>query len=130
VTTKKILYSTDQGDTWHDYEFSNEEVAVTDITSVRSGSSRNFLLWVQKDDGALSSINLDFTGLASRPCEEKDGDYDTWSPKHPQQDNDCLFGHVSKYLRKKKGRECYNDQRVKHDVGFEKCACTRKDFEW
>lgn len=132
--TKTVSYTTNEGEEWKDYVFSDEEVTVLDVTTVRSGSSRNFLLWCKADSGEVFSVNLDFSGLADRPCESpKDGgesDYYLWAPKHPALDNDCLFGHTTKYLRKKAGRECYNDGRIERLYEMNNCTCTREDYEW
>lgn len=131
--TKIVSYSTDEGRTWTDYKFSEEEVTVLDITTVRSGTSRNFLLWAKSTDGKLFSIDLDFSGLANKPCqylEDGDSDYDIWSPKHPLQDDDCLFGHIAKYLRKKPDRKCYNKRNLQRLHEYTTCQCSRRDFEW
>ncbi|TDZ74443.1 Vacuolar protein sorting/targeting protein 10 [Colletotrichum trifolii] len=132
VKTKTISYTLDEGKTWKDFEFHDRDVTVLDITTLRSGASRNFLLWCKGDDDDLFSINVDFTGLSDRACKNVEGgdsDYYSWSPKHPSQKDDCLFGHVSKYLRKKEGRDCYNDRRIDHLYQLQNCTCTRSDFE-
>jgi hypothetical protein len=131
--TKSVSYSLDRGETWQDKEFHDSEVIITDITTLRSGSSRNFILWGHKGK-ELFTINLDFSGLADRPCihdkEDPDkSDYELWSPEHPLQPNGCLFGHRNRYLRKKKDRTCYNEQKQLLD-SFETCECTRQDYEW
>lgn len=134
VTTNSVSYSTDEGKTWSDYKFSDDKVTVLDITTLSSGKSRNFLLWCKSESGKLFSVNLDFTGLTDKPCKfDKDGgdsDYDIWSPKHPLQDDDCLFGHVAQYLRKKTDRTCYNDQDLQQLYKHKNCACSRRDYEW
>ncbi|KAF9879093.1 vacuolar protein sorting/targeting protein PEP1 [Colletotrichum karsti] len=130
--TKIISYTLDEGENWKDFTFSEEEVTVLDITSLRSGASRNFLLWCKGDNGEMFTVNIDFTGLTDKPCKnEKDGetDYYTWSPKHPMQADNCLFGHVTQYLRKKNEANCYNDGRIDHLYQLQNCTCTRSDFE-
>ncbi|KAL7628165.1 vacuolar protein sorting/targeting protein PEP1 [Parahypoxylon ruwenzoriense] len=130
--TKSVSYSLDRGDTWKDYTFSDTDVVITDITTLRSGSSRNFILWGHRGD-KLYTVNLDFSGLASEPCkddEDRDkSDYELWSPEHPLQPNHCLFGHKNYYLRKKKDRTCYNGHKLTHLYSVENCECTRQDFE-
>jgi photosystem II stability/assembly factor-like uncharacterized protein len=125
--TNSILYSTNEGDTWDEYKFSDEEVQVLDITSLRSGLSRNFILWCKTSRG-MEAINVDFTGLATEACKEDD--YTTWTPEHPEGGNGCLFGHKRKYLRKKKTVKCYNAEQIKLSFDVENCPCTRQDFEW
>ncbi|CAI4216675.1 unnamed protein product [Parascedosporium putredinis] len=127
VKTDHVLYSTDEGETWKKHKFSEGELVVYDITAPRSGSSRNFILWASKSKGQPVAINLDFSGLTSRPCEESD--YYTWTPQDPSGGLGCLFGHKSKYLRKSKKSECYNDGRVRHELMVENCECARRDFE-
>ncbi|KAI9171505.1 Vacuolar protein sorting-associated protein [Paramyrothecium foliicola] len=132
IKTKTVSYSLDEGRTWADYKFSEEDVTVLDITTLRTGMSRNFLLWCRNDKDELFSVNLDFTGLADKACrftEDGDSDYYLWSPKHPFQSDDCLFGHVARYLRKKTDRKCYNDQDLKRLHEYSSCACTRRDYE-
>ena len=130
--TKFVSYSTDEGDTWVDYEL-DTEATISDVTTLRSGESRNFLLWGKDDDG-LFTTNLDFTGLADRPCknegDSEESDYYLWSPEHPMQPNGCLFGHKNQYLRKKKDRNCYNQRSLERLFRVEDCECTRQDFEW
>ncbi|RFU79218.1 vacuolar sorting targeting 10 [Trichoderma arundinaceum] len=132
VKTRYVSYSTDEGNTWKDFEFADSDVSVLDITTLRSGTSRNFLLWCKSGRGRLFSVNLDFTGLTDKACEFTkggDSDYYLWSPKHPLQDDDCLFGHVAKYLRKKTDRKCYNKQNLQRLYEHEDCACSRRDYE-
>ncbi|KAF7535712.1 hypothetical protein G7Z17_g13159 [Cylindrodendrum hubeiense] len=130
--TKIVSYSTDEGKTWTDYKFSDDEVTVLDITTVQTGASRNFILWCKPDKGKLFSVNLDFTGLADKACEydeESESDYYLWSPKHPFQDNDCVFGHVATYLRKRTDRKCYNKQNLQRLHDYSNCKCARTDYE-
>ncbi|KAI1336416.1 vacuolar protein sorting [Xylariaceae sp. FL0016] len=131
--TKSVSYSLDRGQTWEDKVFSDEDITITDITTLRSGSSRNFLLWGRQGN-TLHTFNLDFSGLAARPCQHDEtdaekSDYEIWSPMHPLQPNGCLFGHKNQYLRKKPGRECYNDEELPILYNAQTCECTRQDFE-
>ncbi|TGJ82716.1 hypothetical protein E0Z10_g6040 [Xylaria hypoxylon] len=131
--TRSISYSLDRGESWQDKEFSDSDVTITDITTLRSGSSRNFMLWGHTGEN-LIAVNVDFSGLTDKPCvyDGKDpdkSDYELWSPEHPLQPDGCLFGHRNWYLRKKKDRTCYNDQKLQEVDKFETCECTRQDYE-
>ncbi|KAF4984836.1 hypothetical protein FZEAL_64 [Fusarium zealandicum] len=132
VKTKTVSYSADEGKTWADYEFNEQEITVLDLTSVQTGVARNFLLWCRTDDNKLFTVNLDFTGLTDKACKASDdesSDYDLWSPKHPLQDDDCLFGHVAKYRRKKADRKCFNERDMARLQSYENCECSRRDYE-
>ena len=137
VETNVIFFSRDEGKTWQEYQFSESKMQVTSISTVPSDNSRNFLLWAYYD-GEIATVNLDFTGLTDRQCfldennpESEDGDYYLWEPKHPLQDNNCLFGHIAQYHRKRIDADCYNGRQIPklHSIA-QNCTCTRQDFEW
>ncbi len=139
--TNEVFYSINEGQTWESYRFTednNKKMVISDISTVPSDESQNFLLWGQfeDDDRTVTTVNLDFTGLRDRQCildendPEKD-DYYLWIPQHPAQDNDCLFGHVSQYHRKRPDRDCFNGRPIQHLHSIAtNCTCTRRDFEW
>ncbi|KAF2099599.1 Oligoxyloglucan reducing end-specific cellobiohydrolase [Rhizodiscina lignyota] len=131
-STRDLYYTLNEGAEWERYTFSDRDVDLTAITTVPSDNSRNFLLW-----GANFVINVDFTGLTSDKCrldednpDSEDNDYYLWEPKHPNQDTECLFGHVALYHRKKLDRKCYNGPMIHKLHEIERnCTCTRRDFE-
>ncbi len=132
--TNVVYYTHDEGITWDEYKFSEPKLNVYDITTLPSDNSRNFLLWTNDGD-ELKTINLDYTGLTDRQCkldesDSGDSDYELWSPRHPTQDNDCLFGHIAQYHRKKPSADCFNGHLIEalHDIK-QNCTCTRQDFE-
>lgn len=131
--TNMLSYSIDNGNTWKDYEFSKDKVSVLDMTSAEAGTSRNIVLWTRSEGGKLATISVDFTGLSDKPCKfdenESKSDYELWTPKHPSQNDNCLFGHVSQYLRKKVDKTCFNEQDNSRLHKIEDCKCTRADFE-
>ncbi|KAK3936073.1 hypothetical protein QBC46DRAFT_37611 [Diplogelasinospora grovesii] len=131
--TNKVMYSLDEGKTWKEHAFANDEAEIHDLTTLRSGSSQEFLLWGRNSTGAFT-INLDFSGFSERICKHDENnadksDYYVWSPKHPLQPDGCLFGHVSQYLRKKSDKKCYNDFKMQQLYSKQNCTCTRQDFE-
>lgn len=138
--TKVVYYTLDEGITWREYEFSPKvDMEIQFITTTPSDNSRNFLLW-GKEHGAskFSTVNIDFTGLKERQraCVLQDtapeaDDYELWEPKHPLMDDNCLFGHVAQYHRKRLDKDCYNGFKTEglHNIA-RNCSCTRQDFEW
>lgn len=132
-----VLVSLDEGFTWFTYQFSETAMSVEDITTVPSDTSRKFLLW-GTIKGEIATVNLDFGGLNERsePCEDPDTsevpdkDYYLWEPKHPLSDDNCLFGHVAQYHRKRPESKCYNGRELQHLHKIaQNCSCTRQDFE-
>ncbi|EKD16258.1 uncharacterized protein L3040_009508 [Drepanopeziza brunnea f. sp. 'multigermtubi'] len=134
VSTNVVHYSLDEGKTWTEYKFAEKEIEVDDLTTMPSDNSRNFLLW-GTDGNDLVTINLDFSGLTDAQCKLNEDDveaddYYLWTPKHPMQSDDCLFGHVSSYHRKRTDKACYNGKMIPHIHNIERnCTCTRRDFE-
>lgn len=140
--TDTVIYSTDEGENWNEYKFTDGDLKleVHDLTTVPSDGSRNFILWgnhVDKRQRA-ATVNIDFKGLFDGQCkldeEHPDkSDYYLWQPKHPlSEGNDCLFGSVAQYHRKKlSSGKCYNGPNLDrfHDI-LRNCSCTIHDFEW
>ncbi|KAF2200159.1 vacuolar protein sorting/targeting protein 10 [Delitschia confertaspora ATCC 74209] len=134
-STNHLYYTTNYGDKWERYDFSESPINVQSITTVPSDTSLNFLLW-GKRKGELVTVNVDFGGLFEKKCDLNDedpeaGDYELWTPEHPlTEEHQCLFGHVAQYHRKRKGRMCYNGQIIDplHNIA-RNCSCTRRDFE-
>lgn len=140
-STDVIYYTLDEGKTWTKYKFTDIEMQIDDISTVPSDTSRQFLLWGKEVGRGASSdiftVNLDFSGLKERQrqCEldetGENDDYYLWEPKHPLQNDNCLFGHVAQYHRKRLEADCYNGRKIDHLHNIAKnCSCTRQDFEW
>lgn len=142
--TRSVFYSLDEGDSWTEYEFSpGVDMEISFITTLPSDTSRNFLLWGREvgpgNKAGVMTVNLDFSELEERhrQCEldEEDAanskDYYLWEPRHPFQDENCLFGHVAQYHRKKKDAKCFNGPRLEdgpHTI-VRNCTCSRQDYE-
>ncbi|CAG8216318.1 unnamed protein product [Penicillium salamii] len=127
--TNVVHYTLDEGATWNEFQFTEKEMVIHDISTVPSDTSKNFLLW-GTDGGKTVTIPLDFSGIWSRDCKDDEKDYFMWTPSHPFQEENCLFGHVQEYHRKNPKAECWNAWREPHihSIG-RNCTCTRADFE-
>ena len=140
VPTKSVFYTLNEGQDWLEYQFADNEYRIISISTVTSDKSRNFILWGEEahnnEDSEMATINLDFTGLTDELCklDENDpekGDYYLWEPRHPLQEDNCLFGHIAQFHRKRPERDCYNGPGIEklHRISHN-CSCTREDFEW
>ena len=131
--TDKLFYTLDAGDSWKEYKFSEKDVVVKDISTVPSDTSTQFLLFGETEKESLT-FSVDFSSLRQRECVLKEGssdDYYLWTPSHPSNEAECLFGHVSQYHRKKPNAECWVGTEEKpslHSV-LRNCTCTIYDFE-
>jgi hypothetical protein len=140
--TDFVSYTLDEGRTWKDFKFAEdgEKFSVSEITTVPSDTSFNFLLWTKAKANAAANdlkatINLDFSSVYNRACElDPDNpvgtDYELWDSSDEDM---CIFGHRSEYIRKRPDVNCYNDRRHEllelHKI-TENCTCTADDYEW
>ena len=138
VATRSVFYTTNEGADWLEFQFADTDYNIASISTVPSDKSRNFILWGKESSSGskITAINLDFTGLTDKRCvlNEQDpeaDDYYLWEPKHPRQHDNCLFGHIAQYHRKRPEKDCFNDLSIEkiHSIS-RNCSCTREDFEW
>lgn len=136
--TNIIYYTIDEGTTWQEYKFSDDLVRVEDIVTVPSDNSLKFLLVgrppLSRGERSLT-IQLDFSSIFSRSCvldenNPNNDDFDLWTPSHPFQADNCLFGHETQYYRKIKGRDCFVGRSLlKPYQDVRNCTCGRQDYE-
>lgn len=69
--TDHVMYSLDEGKTWHEYRFSDEKVRVKVIVTVPSDTSRRFNLlgYYPRAPFASVAVHLDFSALTRRKCK-------------------------------------------------------------
>jgi photosystem II stability/assembly factor-like uncharacterized protein len=137
--TNILYYSLDEGNSWNEYQFTEEKVKVDDIVTIPSDNSKKFLLITRSDSSKGSeskTFGIDFENIFNRACvldlnHPDSDDFEYWTPKHPYSSSECLFGHESKYLRKVSGHECFIADAPLGDALkiVRNCACTRRDFE-
>ncbi|RMZ90326.1 hypothetical protein DV736_g2450, partial [Chaetothyriales sp. CBS 134916] len=143
VPTRSVFYTLNEGDSWTEFVFSpDNEMQIDAITTLPSDRSMNFLLWGKElgpsATGNIMTVNLDFSTLTERQrkCNLDEEtpvnvDYELWEPKHPMQDGNCLFGHVSQFHRKRLDADCKNGKNTieqLHNI-TRNCECTRQDYE-
>ncbi|KAG7195436.1 vacuolar protein sorting/targeting protein PEP1 [Scheffersomyces spartinae] len=136
--TNVLHYSLDEGNTWNDYQFTEDKVEILDLATVPSDSSRKFLIFARHGEGKSTlAYSIDFSGIHTRQCtldldNPYNDDFDFWTPVHPESSDNCLFGHEAKYLRRAVGHnDCFIGSAPLKE-GFKvvrNCSCTRRDFE-
>jgi photosystem II stability/assembly factor-like uncharacterized protein len=138
VETNYGYYSLDEGGSWKRFDFSDEKLTVTSLTTVPSDNSKQFLLWTKNGKGEAGTINVDFSAIRSNEqCKVDDDhnhgsdDYVLWTPIHPESKRECIFGRTVHYLRKKPEADCWNGPQLERIHGTStNCTCEREDFEW
>lgn len=67
--TDHVLFTTDEGITWREYQFSQEKLRINAIVTVPEDTSRKFMLVGYKPQSRTASIvHIDFTSLTHKKC--------------------------------------------------------------
>ncbi|KAJ7436099.1 vacuolar protein sorting/targeting protein 10 [Mycena galericulata] len=130
--TDHVLFSTDEGLHWHEYQFTDEKMRIHSIVTRPSYTSRRFILIGTLPHSALSTaVELDFTDPTSQRCVisvDNPGfdDFELWSPG----DDQCLFGRMTLYHRRVREANCIvGDQPKALERIAKNCTCGKADFE-
>ncbi|KAH0623299.1 hypothetical protein JD844_031470 [Phrynosoma platyrhinos] len=105
--TNQLKYSTNEGETWKTFTFSEKPV---------------FVYGLLTEPGEKSTI---FT-IFGVPCTEND--YKLWSPSD-ERGNECLLGHKTVFKRRTPHATCFNGEDFDRPVMVSNCSCTREDYE-
>lgn len=137
--TNTLTYSTDSGETWQEFKFTDKNVVVLDLATVQSDTALKFVIFAseKRDLHTTYSFSIDFTKYFNRQCEldldnPDKGDFEFWGPKRPSSKDNCFFGREVKYLRRKKTTtDCFiGAAPLKDGVKLlRNCKCTRADYE-
>ncbi|KAI0923357.1 vacuolar protein sorting/targeting protein PEP1 [Taiwanofungus camphoratus] len=134
--TDHVLFSTDEGKTWHEYKFGDEKVRVREIVTVPSDTSRRFILmgYYPRSPALAVAVHIDFTSLTRKQCRlnvEDPGhdDFELWSPSEERAER-CLFGRQTLYHRRVREANCVvGDQPKAEEKVVRNCVCDMTDFE-
>ncbi|KAI3632421.1 hypothetical protein MIR68_009527 [Amoeboaphelidium protococcarum] len=157
--TDKLIYSVDDGKTWHEHKFYEKPVRVTALMIDSEGAGSKFLVLasVQKDSnsrggffgsisdflkslfgsGGVSSsighqqvvVQVDFSQAAPKNCRFN-GDGSGDYEKWNPLSSDCILGQEMTYWRRKVDSVCHiGDSRPTQPANARTCTCSRKDYE-
>ncbi|KAJ7762850.1 vacuolar protein sorting/targeting protein 10 [Mycena maculata] len=130
-----VLFSTDEGLNWHEYQFSQHNMRIWSIVTVLGGTSRRFNLFGSFVHSHTSTVvHLDFTALTLMQCVinvQNPGldDFELWRPSDGGKEQ-CLFGRQTIYHRRVRETNCIVGDHPTALPRIEKnCPCTKADFE-
>uniref|UniRef100_A0A673I1J1 Sortilin n=1 Tax=Sinocyclocheilus rhinocerous TaxID=307959 RepID=A0A673I1J1_9TELE len=125
----EIKFSTDEGQCWHVYKFTQTPMFFTGLASEPGARSVNVSLWGYED--ALIShwvtYTIDFKDLLTRNCD----DYIEWlahSDDISDPDDGCMMGYKEHFLRVKKDSVCWIGRDYIVTKQPTPCRCTLDDF--
>lgn len=131
---KVIKYSLDFGNTWKEYKFSDQDISIKDLATIPSDTSLKFMMIGIDQEMQQRLITLDFSSVYARQCDldlQANRDYEYFTPQQQDMKSECIFGHESKYLRRKSDADCFVGAAPLH-LGYKQeknCPCTREDYE-
>eukprot|EP01113_Clastostelium_recurvatum_P000286 TRINITY_DN1012_c0_g1_i1.p1 TRINITY_DN1012_c0_g1~~TRINITY_DN1012_c0_g1_i1.p1 ORF type:complete len:754 (+),score=110.72 TRINITY_DN1012_c0_g1_i1:142-2403(+) len=117
--TAFILYSLDEGETLHTFQFTENSMSIQNVMSSPGGKS--VLIMGEDTSGSNKLVTVDFSSLLTYECS--DNDYEDWFT--PQ----CILGAKTKYLRRKISSKCYNFVHLERIESRQPCPCTYDDWE-
>ena len=138
--TKEIIYSFNEGKTWHELEISSTPVTVTNIIIEPYSISQQFVVYgtYQPADAPEPKgivVTVDFANLHEPKCKGADkpgddnSDYELWTPFDGRHGEKCFMGQQITYVRRKQDAECYNGEELERKILRSYCPCNDMDYE-
>ncbi|NWH80072.1 SORL protein, partial [Piaya cayana] len=126
--TDQLKYSTNEGETWKTFTFSEKPVFVYGLLTEPGEKSTIFTIFGSYKENGHSwlILQINTTDVLGVPCTEND--YKLWSPSD-ERGNECLLGHKTVFKRRTPHATCFNGEDFDRPIMVSNCSCTREDFE-
>lgn len=126
--TDELKYSTNEGETWKTFIFSEKPVFVYGLLTEPGEKSTVFTIFGSNKENVHSwlILQVNATDVLGVPCTEND--YKLWSPSD-ERGNECLLGHKTVFKRRTPHATCFNGEDFDRPVVVSNCSCTREDYE-
>uniref|UniRef100_A0A4W4GF62 Sortilin-related receptor n=1 Tax=Electrophorus electricus TaxID=8005 RepID=A0A4W4GF62_ELEEL len=127
-STRTLKFSTNEGETWTEFQFSEREVYVYQLLTEPGEKSTVFTIFGSYAEQLHSwlILQVNASDVLGVPCSE--GDYKHWSPSD-ERGNSCLLGRELVYKRRTPHATCFNGEDFDRPVSLSNCSCTRQDYE-
>lgn len=128
METNELKYSTNEGETWKTFVFSEKPVFVYGLLTEPGEKSTVFTIFGSNKESVHSwlILQVNATDALGVPCTEND--YKLWSPSD-ERGNECLLGHKTVFKRRTPHATCFNGEDFDRPVVVSNCSCTREDYE-
>jgi hypothetical protein len=124
--TNFLTFSLDEGETLHEYYFSESSFEVFNIIEI---SNTRFFVYGKDSNDKGMVLGLDMEKLFSRTCkglpEENGSDYFKWNLPT----EGCILGKKLSYKKKLPKAECLNGDDFEKLLDRTFCTCTEEDWE-
>lgn len=128
--TKKILFSTDEGENWQSYTFHSKDLKVYGLMTEPNSNSTIFTLFgSEKQEHRWLIVKVDFQKAFARNCTLTD--YKFWTPKYTSPDGEqrCTLGQQYSLQKRIAHANCLNGIKYQRVIKTEVCSCSKRDFE-
>ncbi|KAJ8257991.1 hypothetical protein GJAV_G00191930 [Gymnothorax javanicus] len=128
----QVKFSTDEGQCWHVYNFTDDPIYFTGLASEPGARSMNVSIWGYRETFLSQywvSVTIDFEELLSRTCDTND--YVEWlahSDDISDPTDGCMLGYKERFLRLRKDSVCLNGRDYVVNKQPTPCTCTLDDF--
>uniref|UniRef100_A0A8C0SLN4 Sortilin-related receptor n=1 Tax=Canis lupus familiaris TaxID=9615 RepID=A0A8C0SLN4_CANLF len=128
METNELKYSTNEGETWKTFIFSERPVFVYGLLTEPGEKSTVFTIFGSNKENVHNwlILQVNATDALGVPCTEND--YKLWSPSD-ERGNECLLGHKTVFKRRTPHATCFNGEDFDRPVVVSNCSCTRQDYE-
>ncbi|XP_020710796.1 sortilin-related receptor isoform X2 [Athalia rosae] len=127
--TREIVYSTDEGETWHTHEFTGDMLRVYGLMTEPGENTTVFTMF-----GSGSGhhqwliVKVDLRKVFPRTCT--DDDFKFWSPSSTDEPTmACVLGRKETYQRRAPTANCYTGANYDRPVKLDICQCDAKDYQ-
>ncbi|BFZ10688.1 hypothetical protein BsWGS_13727 [Bradybaena similaris] len=129
---KVVKFSTDEGNCWHTYNFTSDEIKFTGLLTEPGGKSMTVGLWGYHKDSKKWTVSvINFSKVVTTECKE--ADYMAWTPHSSLTANPgskgCLLGKKETFMKVIPESWCRNGYFKKQGSKTEICNCTEEDYE-
>ncbi|KAG7199404.1 hypothetical protein KM043_014034 [Ampulex compressa] len=127
--TRDLSYSTDEGESWHTYEFDEKMLRVYGLMT-EPGENTTVFTMFGSDSGQHQwlIIKVDLRNVFDRECNKDD--FKFWSPSSSDQPYmSCVLGRRDTYQRRAARANCYIDVNYDRPVKVDICPCDFNDYQ-
>ncbi|KAF7694133.1 sortilin isoform X2 [Silurus meridionalis] len=133
--TNALKFSTDEGQCWKTYNFTEHPIFFAGLTSKPGTKTLNISVFGYRPDDddqpTWVAVTIDFEQLLTRECGEKD--YIKWlahsdEEKRKSETNGCVLGYKETFQRLRKTSVCRNGRNYVVRKQQKLCLCSREDY--
>ncbi|XP_044254445.1 sortilin-related receptor-like isoform X1 [Tribolium madens] len=129
--TRHVLYSTDEGETWKQAAFHDQNIRLYGLMTEPGENTTVFTMFGSlPEEHQWIIIKLDLIKAFAYNCSKDD--YKPWSPSQSDENRSyipCVMGQQITYHRRMPHANCYNGENFDVPISMTPCGCDIYDYE-